>query len=1035
MLEGIMRLPLPIALSVLGLVAALSGCQCTSPEVTETPDAAALPGGCAVDADCPDGEGCVDGACQPPTSTGEHPCSVDADCPAPLACLVSAGICVMPSNYDGGEADAGEVGDCVDGESRPCGVSKLGQCRLGVEVCMTGAWMACSGAVYPASEGCDGKDNDCNGLVDDGYDKLNDPDHCGTCGRVCSYPNAKALCVNGDCAMGACLPSHWDLNGDPADGCEYACALTNGGTETCDGLDNDCDGLVDEDLGSTTCGVGACQTMTANCVGGIPQTCQPLPPSPEICDGLDNDCDGSVDEDQGVKACGQGECKVTVAACLGGVSQTCTPKAPTAEICDTKDNNCDGVVDEGCACVDGATQSCYSGSAGTAGLGMCKAGTQTCSGGQWGTCAGEVVDAPEACDGVDNDCNGLVDDGLGSTSCGAGACQVTVQNCVGGTPQTCTPGQPSAEICDGVDNDCNGAVDDGLGTTSCGTGACQVTVAACTNGAPTPCMPGSPSLEVCDGVDNNCNGAVDESFPQAGETCSTGLFGPCGAGIKVCTSGAIQCQQTVFPAAQETCGNNVDDDCNGTVDDPTQCGCDPTIDYDLDGHNECVDCNDQDATVNPGVVELCDGKDNNCNGAIDETFDQDGDGFTSCGTVPGGGLDPARVDCNDNNAFVFPGKATDCGGPATPSSPNGVDDNCNGYVDETCNCSSADNDGDGYSQCTGDCNDNDASVHPGATEQCDGKDNDCNRRTTESCEVSDPCGYKQGNSWYPWPSGTDKCKPDLICTYTVDGTGKITDMTCGSFCNQTLGSGVGDSCAAGQACNRTLLDSDALNLCGKLTVGSKLTGATCGVSSECRTGVCRTESSQSWCTDRCTHEAGCSANTTCTPVKSPLGFPQTTGHYYYSYCKLDGIISGTKTTGQACSGSDCRAGVDACFQGACVEPCCEHADCPSGFSCSLEGPRSNTGYTSGGAQVWSLLPACVPSTGTRVSGQACVLSTECRSGLCDKNLGICLDVCCNDSSCPNGTTCEPVNYKLAGGQVSFIRACVFSPVPAQLEQK
>ena len=88
-----------------------------------------------------------------------------------------------------------------------------------------------------------------------------------------------------------------------------------------------------------------------------------------------------------------------------------------------------------------------------------------------------VPTGPEVCDGIDNDCNGAVDDGLGTTTCGVGACTRTVDNCVGGVPQTCTPGVPSPEVCDGLDNDCNGSVDDG--------GVCAATL-DCTNAVANP---------------------------------------------------------------------------------------------------------------------------------------------------------------------------------------------------------------------------------------------------------------------------------------------------------------------------------------------------------------------------------------------------------------------------------------------------------------------------------------------------------------------------------------------------------------------
>src|SRR5262249_23721697 len=149
------------------------------------------------------------------------------------------------------------------------------------------------------------------------------------------------------------------------------------------------------------------------------------------------------------------------------------PNAPQPEQCDGLiDDDCDGVVDNGCDCVDGKTQSCYTGAPATLGVGVCQSGTQTCAHGHFGACVGEVTPTAEVCDGLDNDCNGEVDDGLGQTVCGLGACQVVTPNCLNGMPQQCTPRDPSPETCDNIDNDCDGVIDNGNpgGGAACSTG-------------------------------------------------------------------------------------------------------------------------------------------------------------------------------------------------------------------------------------------------------------------------------------------------------------------------------------------------------------------------------------------------------------------------------------------------------------------------------------------------------------------------------------------------------------------------------------
>ncbi len=215
----------------------------------------------------------------------------------------------------------------------------------------------------------------------------------------------------------------------------------------------------------------------------------------EKCDGLDNDCNGVVDDGLTGPSCAQqqGVCAGATAAC-GGVAgwQGCGfaeySKAAAAQgaiyeanetRCDGKDNDCDGAVDEGCACSDGQSQACGQN------VGECKAGTQTCLAGTWGNCAGEVTAQPEVCDGKDNNCDGAVDENL-TRPC-ANACGNGIETCSGGVFATCTAPKPSQEICDGLDNDCDGTID--------GESAICENGGVCVNGA---CRQVASGSEGCD---------------------------------------------------------------------------------------------------------------------------------------------------------------------------------------------------------------------------------------------------------------------------------------------------------------------------------------------------------------------------------------------------------------------------------------------------------------------------------------------------------------------------------------------------------
>lgn len=110
-------------------------------------------------------------------------------------------------------------------------------------------------------------------------------------------------------------------------------------------------------------------------------------------------------------------------------------------------------------CRPGTVEACYTGPPGTQGVGICRPGTRSCQAdGTFGACQGQITPTTEVCNGLDDNCNGQIDEAFGQSTCGIGACQRTVDICANGRIQACVPGTPTPEICgDGIDQDCNGA--------------------------------------------------------------------------------------------------------------------------------------------------------------------------------------------------------------------------------------------------------------------------------------------------------------------------------------------------------------------------------------------------------------------------------------------------------------------------------------------------------------------------------------------------------------------------------------------------
>jgi len=594
----------------------------------------------------------------------------------------------------------------------PCEVTnEFGACP-GVDACVDGG-MECLG-VAPIAEICDGQDNDCDGEIDEEFGDL-DEDGLPDCldddidgdgienkdDNCPETPNPGQENFDLDFQGDACDPDKdGDLDPDETDCAPLDASVGHTATEVCNGIDDDCDEAIDDGFADLD------EDGTADCIDedddndGTPDVTDncPVTPNPSqtdqdgdgIGDACEDDKDGDLDPD----------------------NTDCAPQDPEVhhgakEVCDGKDNNCNGIADEGFGDLDN--------------------------------------DGSSDCIDDDDDSDGVPDE---------------IDNC----PLLANPEQIDSDG-DGLGNACD--IDDD------GDGEADVT----------DCKPLDPTIhsdatEVCDGKDNDCDDLADE---EGAEGCEVYFYSGDGDSYGLAVSSKCLCtpappytatesgdcddnNPSIYPGANEWC-NGKDDNCDDEVDEENSLGCNELfVDQDLDGYGSgdpvCLcgkpggyasqpgDCDDLEAASKPGGTEQCDGKDNDCDGTVDEEgslgcdywyYDGDSDGYgvaglSKCGCeakppysakLPG--------DCDDEDGTVFPSALELC---------NGVDDNCNGQVDEgTKSVFYKDNDSDGYGTpndkaeaCEApegyvasgtDCNDFNDAISPGAPELCNETDDDC----------------------------------------------------------------------------------------------------------------------------------------------------------------------------------------------------------------------------------------------------------------------------------------------------------------------
>jgi hypothetical protein len=412
----------------------------------------------------------------------------------------------------------------------------------------------------------------------------------------------------------------------------------------------------------------------------------------------------------------------------------------------------------------------------------------------------------------------------------------------------------------------------------------------------------------------------------------------------------------------------------------------------------CVMAGAPDAGCTPRGDELCNGLDDDCDDTVDEGHDDDGDGYTWCGSG-----EQSQVDCDDENPARNPGAMESC---------NGADEDCDEAVDETTEfvlCEGTDECIEGVCQPPTCLN---GAVECGPMQRCDTEqtpptcvDGKC--ETEDDCDPGQLCDSRTGQCVRPQADGAP-CQIDLQCesescfTLTSLGLSQNQEGLCARACCADSDCSEGTFCYVVGNGTRACLPSDKANV----PTGIREAGSFCSDHGECASGFCPDlGGSGRFCLANCRGDASCPDDRErCARIE--YARPQVSGTFHQLACdERPGAGFGDDCGRDGDCASNLCAELDLLFdQPYCTRPCATSRDCeevPVGFG----GEDTYCGYLERGGE-W--LAACIHEdhSGSKRSGAACQSDDECEDRLCDR--GQCADTCCASSQCDRGFRCKPI---------------------------